>query len=324
VPALTFEEDIVQAIEQLVPVGVRGRDAIASMSATEAWDRYANWTSRLVEMMPRKVLVSRELESALPNIENKNAVRKVLQEIARGEDLRPRLSKLTMSFYDETPTSGQLHKRQDLDLLLNDWGIHHLHLGEAQVGTFSNRSKNLLFVSFVGANAYVIDVLPHNDWVNERLLKVIAENWPGDDAGVIFEAKGIVGLAEPVAAASRRGLRGAGVSVLFEYNGTVYLPRGGLTTGGTSMHVGMRAMQDLNYIWRIERLLEKNCKHLDAMVVASGHPLPASTDWHLDVVNDMWTVHERTNGATFLLQQVEQFVVALPTQLPDDTTVESG
>jgi hypothetical protein len=73
----------------------------------------------------------------------------------------------------------------------------------------------------------------------------MAENWSGEE-GVIYAARGIVGLAETVSHRDRKALRNAGVSVFFKHNGTVFMPRGGLTTGGTSMFLGSRAAAELN------------------------------------------------------------------------------
>lgn len=305
---IDFEADIVSGIEKLIPAGVRGRNSVSSMSADEAWHAYANWTSRLVAPMPRTVRVSRELESALPGLPDAIAVRTVLDEIANGIDLQPRLSKRILSFHDAKRSRAPINQRSDLDLMLNDWGVHHLHLGAHRPGEdFTERSANLLFVSFIGSNAYAITVMPHNDWSNEQVLQVIAENWPGEE-GVIYASKGIVGLAETVAPGDRKALRNAGVSVLYEHNGTVFMPRGGLTTGGTSMLLGSKAAAELNYIRQVERLLSEAPERLDAYLrVATGTPV-AKTEWHLDVVDDMWAIHERISDCAVLLQSIEQFL----------------
>ena len=74
------------------------------------------------------------------------------------------------------------------DGLLNDYGIHHLHLSDEldKGGYFVNGSRMLLFALVKESDAFFIDVVPHpNDkitedvgWVRQDLLTIIDANWP--------------------------------------------------------------------------------------------------------------------------------------------------
>lgn len=70
------------------------------------------------------------------------------------------------------------------DLLLNDWGIYHLHLGDTyESDGFCTRTGPVLFCYFDQKSVYFLDILEHGRghgdvWVNERLLEIMNQNWP--------------------------------------------------------------------------------------------------------------------------------------------------
>ena len=306
-PDIDFEADIKAGILALIPDDIVGREAVAHMAARDVLNAYYNWMSRLVPPMPRRVHRSTEVEAAISHHPEAEAIASVLAEIERGDDLQARLSSSITVFRDEEAKAGHLHRRRDLDLMLADWGVHHLHLGMPKPDDFFvERTDDLLFVSFVGHQAYAIAVLPHGNWASEDVLRIMAENWP-DDEGVIWAAKGIVGLAETVTQEERNTLRRSSVAVLFEHNGRVFMPRGGLTLGGTSMTTGLEADKALNYIWSVDRLLKANPRRLNTITKGQGNALPAELDWHLDVLDNIWRLHERNSGSVVLLQHVIAF-----------------
>ncbi len=68
-----------------------------------------------------------------------------------------------------------------LDLLFNDWGIHHLHLRsdkENPSDYFNGRTGLLLFVKFTIDTAYFLDIKSHDDWSNTDFIRIIQRNWP--------------------------------------------------------------------------------------------------------------------------------------------------
>lgn len=122
---------------------------------------------RFVSSIPRTIRKARDFVcppehlDALVQIENK---------IKIGNSINPYLSR----------------KLIDLDyndLLLNDWGIQHLHLGKT-VYTKGNHkgfiegTKELLYVYFDEECAYFIKILGHSDFTAQILLQTIHDNWP--------------------------------------------------------------------------------------------------------------------------------------------------
>lgn len=187
---LDLDVDVVAAVEANVPASVSGREILATLDATEAWNAYRAWRWRFISKRPRTVHLSRELQADLQQLPTQEAaaIWAVLKEIKRGDDLTVRLSKLTRHFHDP-------RGRNDRDRMLNDWGVHHLHLGpRIDNQTPVERSGPLLFVSVLEDDAYAAIALPHGNWADEDVLRVLADNWP--DEGVIHGTRGgIVGLS---------------------------------------------------------------------------------------------------------------------------------
>ena len=84
-----------------------------------------------------------------------------------GEDIRSYLGKeiLDIDYHDE---------------FLNDWGIHHLHLGtnlNKKTG-FMGRTGPVLFVRFDKEYAYFINIYDHGAWIKQKIIKILHNNWP--------------------------------------------------------------------------------------------------------------------------------------------------
>ena len=87
-----------------------------------------------------------------------------------------------------------------LDLLLNQWGVYHLHLSEnIESDGFCSRTGPVLFCCFDHETVYFLDILEHGSrhatvWVNEDILRVVKNNWPKHLNR--YEMKGVLGLAQ--------------------------------------------------------------------------------------------------------------------------------
>src|SRR5947209_4216265 len=79
----------------------------------------------------------------------------------------------------------------------------------------------------------LIDIMKHGDWTRDRVLEVLATEWP--DEGVIYEEKGILDGPKSYTDEERAKLRAAGLSAPFvEINGRFFAPAGGISAAGTS------------------------------------------------------------------------------------------
>ena len=160
------------------------------------------------------------------------------------------------------PKKKALSRRKDLDLMLNDWGIHHLHIStEVEADGFVKRTKPLIFAIFKPERAYLIDIMRHGDWAAERIIRVILEAWP--DEGLVSELRGIKPSERTWSDQHRLALRRAGITTAISIDGRAYLPGPGMSSDGSSPRVLWKASSVLRQLANFEVLA---IKHEDAMI----------------------------------------------------------
>lgn len=208
----------------------------------DPWDvgvAYFNLLKRLIPVRPRRVHES-------PTLTCPDGVRAGYEEVVRkvraGEDLRPHLSR-------------NLEKRDFNDLLLNDWGIHHLHLGtEIEEDGFVKRTKHILFARFERDDAYLIDIKEHgpgaDPWTDRQLLQTIADTWPTVLAP--YECPGVE--ADDERMMSTATARKLGFVIPIVINGKVYAPTGG---GMTTAKVGVVVVRAVVHRAEVVQKLEE-------------------------------------------------------------------
>jgi hypothetical protein len=186
-----------------------------SASATESPEQvslnYFNLLKRLIPSYPRQVLVSnkfscpQELEMGLEIIKKK---------IRNGEDLRPHLSR-------------KIENLDYNDALLNDWGIHHLHLGTSlNASGFITGTGPLVFARFDNERAFLINVMEHDNWSRQELIRILHENWP--DSISSFRLDRIRKLTYVPSDTDIKDLRQAKIQTFVQLEeGVVYAPLGG-------------------------------------------------------------------------------------------------
>ena len=184
---------------------------------------YFNVLKRLVPARPRRVAVA---PSLLCPPEVRAGYDEVTRKVIAGESLRPHLSR-------------RLADRDFSDLLLNDWGIHHLHLGTVvQADGFVTRTGPVLFARFLADDAYFIAVPKHGAWSEVQILELFAASWP--DQMARYELRGVAPSRDgknPTSQEIHRA-RSGGVQVLITIAGKVYFPMGGgINTAAGSMEV---------------------------------------------------------------------------------------
>lgn len=124
---------------------------------------YLNRQKRLISQKPREVLKSVTFQCPDKVKEGLNMVENA---ISKGQDLTPHLSE-------------NIRSPKYNDYLLNDWGIHHLHLGTTmRPNGFIKREGPLLFCRFDENTAYLISIQPHGSWTEQDMIRVLHKNWP--------------------------------------------------------------------------------------------------------------------------------------------------
>lgn len=189
--------------------------------------QYFNLLKRRVTPVLRSVLISNEFKC--PS-KCKAGLEIVKEKIEKGQDITPFLS------------TG-LKKMEYDDGLLNDWGIHHLHLGTTMRNDgFVQRTGPVLFVRFDEEYAYFINVMDHGrghePWFKQELVRIIHRNWPKSIEQ--FRLKEVLGLSNPITDKDIKTLRGHTLTFIEPEKGVVYMPPGmGCATSGTSIEVVM-------------------------------------------------------------------------------------
>lgn len=201
-----------------------------------------SWCVYRAEELKRKIL-DQKTQKGLAALE---------REAQHGESLLPRLHEKILD-------------PDYRDLLLNDWGIHHFHLGtELQDNGFVRRTDNVAFtiLQLPEHNMYLLDVETHDlGFAKQGLLHIVENNWPHLlDPVTIRE----VIPPESISNDDLSRLRRAGVNVFIATpKGRVITPLGGgLTTAKTSVRVQI----DLD--WAFQTL-----QHLEKSIQAQGERL---------------------------------------------------
>lgn len=224
---------------------------------------YGNWRSRFVRPQVRTANLSSNLRASPKLREHKAAVDELVRAIEAGHDLTPRLSRGIKTAYEPAAArTTELHRRRDLDLLISDWGLHHLHLGTTtDADGFVARTGDLLFAGFSDDAAYLLGIYPHGSWALQELIEILVTDWPGTPL-VAASLTGL-GLARRPSDAEHLQARNGGVAQLVEVNGTVYMPGGGMTTAGTPVDVTMRRNAIMDALDRLRSNLPRVLAELD-------------------------------------------------------------
>lgn len=245
-----------------------GHDVKRMQSDAEVSHAYLNLIKRSVIPIPRKVLKAQAFSCPADHLAG---LAEVERKVTQGEDISPHLSRnLRSPLYN--------------DALLNDWGIHHVHL-ETTIETdgYVNRTGPTLFVRFDGSHAYFIDVLPHGSWALQKLVKALHDNWPKSIEQ--FRIRGVLGLSRDVLDTDVDALRRGNVNTAVDLGGGVVYAMigGGYVTTGLSAEVVMQADR---YAIRLEEMQEAVIQGLDAIKAETrkrGMPFPTQPHFRLQM-----------------------------------------
>ncbi len=213
---------------------------------------YATWRGRLPATMPQTLHLSTELLASPDRNAYSDGLAAIVREIAEGADLRPRMSTAVGHAYqlEAPPLLARRRGARHRDRLLADWGVHHLHLSNEphpRLRGFLRRTSHVLLAAFLGADAYLVDLRPHEsdgaNWSELAILETIVRNWP--DSGLMLASNFVIGLEGGNRSdEERRKFRSAGLAGgMVEIDGRVWMARGGgQTLGGTPMAVERHCM----------------------------------------------------------------------------------
>jgi hypothetical protein len=237
----------------LLQRGVAFRKKLLEEDPIVFYARYLEFLQRRIGQKPRRVLLSDILRSDDRRTRYCKSIDALSGAAERGEDL------------SQFQTKDIEHFTKP-DLLLNDWGIHHLHLGAPRAaGSRSKRTEELLFV-FLTANSEIcfVDIRDHHSFTEVELLEIINRNWPHLLAD--FHISHAKNLQPKMTADDRELLRKAGIVTFVELaSGQIFAPPGGgVTTARSNINCMRRAQATARTLVEAEKVVQANADRIRA------------------------------------------------------------
>jgi hypothetical protein len=259
---------------------------------------YHNWANRFIKPQPRTVHKSKAFERNPIAAQRATDLALLVADIEAGRDLTKYLSREVV----RTPARVPGGPRPDLDLMLNDWGVHHLHISSTiEADGFVQRDRPLVFASFAAQAACLIDIMHHGDWAKNHVLEVLADEWP--DKGVIHKINGaMLASGRPLTDEERANLRKNGYATFFEFRGSVFMPAGGLVGTRTSLKATLAAQRLLRQIRKFEQAITQDPRCLVPDFERSGLAYPDTPDFEFAVRDGASGIVEKNTRAWISLE----------------------
>lgn len=259
----------------------REKEAFSALDVNEQAWRFLNWLSRLVHPHPRQVNVASGFYDLPAVRDNRAAVEALLGSLARGDDVRGHLSKGVMEGYCLHPPGRK--DGLDFDLMLNEWGIHHLHLDSSPAVGFKPRTRDVLYVILGRGAAYVLAVAPHGAWTSRQLIAAAQRTWPQQG---LFLALGVMPSTD-YTENEHKALRKAGLSVAAVHDDKPWIS--GITLGLTSALVSVRVSKQASHLLQEVQNAVENERELMAGLRRNADfnemPWPATPQVRLRIVS---------------------------------------
>lgn len=224
--------------------------------------RFFNLKDKIIEPKIRNVKVSKELSGGVLDDYYKQCLHHIKNRFKNGKDVSIFLSKKSI-------------KPSQKDLLLYDWGIHHLHLSMPEKKKqFVERSDYLLFLMIDDNNVYFIDVTKHRlpdgtEFSQQELLRIVKNNWPY--LLEPYKLKGAFSLEREMSDKDYSELRKSGSASLIEIDEEVYgLIGGGITTARTNINHTTKTDHIFRTLRDMEGTLKENHKNMSDFLFQNG------------------------------------------------------
>jgi hypothetical protein len=168
--------------------------------------------------------------------------------IESGQDLTPNLSKL-------------INNLENKDSMLNDWGVHHFHLGQTMTGSFIKRTGPLLFALLADDKFYAIGIFEHGSWAEQDIVEIIHHNWSGVVAQYQIKDSALsTSLTEKERLTLRKRNCNSFVTVK---DGTTYaMIGGGIVSSGFNIQAVVLNHHNKKYLRDLEKHLESELENL--------------------------------------------------------------
>lgn len=262
IPKLTFKLESSLAKIFKKEIEELGYEVSSLTKDEDVLQAYCSYSYRLLENRPRTI---HKANSFVCSNEVKNGLAWLESKLIKGGSVNPHLNSAT--------------KKDKLNGLLYDWGIHHLHLGEKFSSPgFVERSGPVLFAMFRPDDVYFIDIRNHEGWSDKSLLEIVNRNWPE-----LIERYWLKGV-RPEASLSANDLtatRKAGINTIVELSDGKVLVSigGGITTAKTSLAAMDSYVELKRALHDVEKEIRSCGSKLATHVSPKDHPFRDKTSF---------------------------------------------
>lgn len=233
-------------------------DQVDAIDKDDVPFRYFDCLRRDISATPRLLKVSDEFvcpvgfEAGWANL---------CRKIEVGESLKPHLSKAHWSLRNQ-------------DGLLDDWGVHHFHLGiepDPRKPEFVERTLPFIFAFVTDEVFYAINTYDHVDpgWARNEVVEVIHRNWP--EAISQYSLHGA--SPDPMTESERLSLRKKRANaVITTKDGTIYGPFGGLVSAsGMAVEATINTSFWHDQIKRFQLAVEESAEQIALQLRGLGY-----------------------------------------------------
>ena len=233
---------------------------------------YFNAQQRRVSTKKRAVFIS-DTFSCPPNLQS--GWQAFQQAVTIGDDVTPYLSK------------GIKHINAT-DGLLNDWGVHHFHLGNIKFGRFVDRTGPLLFAMVTDEALFAIGIYAHGQWTNLDIVENIHRNWP--EIISKYRINDITG--DMLSASERAVLRKKNANSFTRVaDGTVYAPMGGGTaSSGLNIHSIIDRDRQFKFLENLQRDVEAQAEKFLPALEQRGYQGETEVEVRLDITEEEYII----------------------------------
>lgn len=253
---------------------------------------YLNYVRRNISPKKRKVVVSDCFHCPENRIQGWEKLRKAIEN---GDNIKDYQSKFTSNL-------------KKFDLLLTDWNIYHLHLGEESKDGGIERTKELVFCIVEEDILYAINIFKHGDWVKKDILEIVLRNWPHliekYKIPLIHDDKD---LTEDEMKALRK--KRYNFSILLS-DGNSYFPGYGHVSNGYSLQDRIRINQTKRYLDNLKKSIEEDIKNNPWKFALGDIPKPGSEiECVMLLINDLLFIHfPRYSYLSFYLKTIDNLL----------------
>lgn len=294
-----FQEDLRRQLSQRLH-----RSGITLDAALHPWDvavRYFDFKRRMIPARRRSVVCSRELEHRPLSPDHQAGLDAIIDDMQVGRHIGPYLTKRWMDLDFN-------------DILFNDWGVCHLHLGGRSTDKdgFVKRTGPVLFACITPNQFYMVDIMQHGRqnqtvFAQKRIIQIIHDNWPQLIASA--RAPGVSNLFpnddHTRWSLSRRQSKSHFTLGVETSDGTVYCsPGGGYMANGRSGDAVTAANCLLTTTTRMQRECVENAAHIVESV-------RSSTGIVLDTLQLQLEVTHLQSGIAFHVREMQSLTIVL-------------